>query len=211
MTLAQEEAERSHHSYIGTEHLLLGLLREGDGLAAKVLDNLGIEIGKVRQTIESVLTRNERIIIQQIIPTSRVKKVIEISFKEARRMGHNYVGTEHLLLGLLIEGEGIAAHVLEDLGATIERVRTELERLLPAGTEELGPEPPTYKVGDRVLVHDPNPPYRLWEGRVTKAEAPHFDISIPGRSEGEFVTTELKLIHKVPMTWTRDCPFCRVG
>ena len=108
LTLAQEEAERSHHSYIGTEHLLLGLLREGEGLAAKVLNNLGVEINKVRSTIESVLGRNERIIIQQIIPTSRVKKVIEISFEEARRMGHNYVGTEHLLLGLLIEGEGIA-------------------------------------------------------------------------------------------------------
>jgi ATP-dependent Clp protease ATP-binding subunit ClpC len=134
LTLAQEEAERSHHSYIGTEHLLLGLLREGEGLAAKVLNNLGVEIGKVRQTIESVLGRNERIIIQQIIPTSRVKKVIEISIEEARRMGHNYVGTEHLLLGLLIEGEGIAAHVLEDLGATLDKVRAEIERLLHDST-----------------------------------------------------------------------------
>jgi ATP-dependent Clp protease ATP-binding subunit ClpC len=136
LTLAQEEAERSHHSYIGTEHLLLGLLREGEGLAAKVLNNLGVEIGKVRQTIESVLGRNERIIIQQIIPTSRVKKVIEISFEEARRMGHAYVGTEHLLLGLLIEGEGIAAHVLEDLGATLDKVRAEIERLLHDSTME---------------------------------------------------------------------------
>src|SRR5256886_1818850 len=136
LTLAQEEAERAHHSYIGTEHLLLGLLREGEGLAAKVLNNLGVEIGKVRQTIESVLGRNERIIIQQIIPTSRVKKVIEISFEEARRMGHAYVGTEHLLLGLLIEGEGIAAHVLEDLGATLDKVRAEIERLLHDSTME---------------------------------------------------------------------------
>jgi ATP-dependent Clp protease ATP-binding subunit ClpC len=142
LTLAQEEAERSHHSYIGTEHLLLGLLREGEGLAAKVLNNLGVEIGKVRQTIESVLGRNERIIIQQIIPTSRVKKVIEISFEEARRMGHNYVGTEHLLLGLLIEGEGIAAHVLEDLGASLDKVRAEIERLLHDSTvEESEPAP----------------------------------------------------------------------
>src|SRR5580698_10021240 len=142
LTLAQEEAERSHHSYIGTEHLLLGLLREGEGLAAKVLNNLGVEIGKVRQTIESVLGRNERIVIQQIIPTSRVKKVIEISFEEARRMGHNYVGTEHLLLGLLIEGEGIAAHVLEDLGANLEKVRNEIERLLHDSTvEESEPAP----------------------------------------------------------------------
>ncbi|HYW24366.1 MAG TPA: ATP-dependent Clp protease ATP-binding subunit, partial [Terriglobales bacterium] len=114
----------------------MGLLREGEGLAAKVLNNLGVEIGKVRQTIESVLGRNERIIIQQIIPTSRVKKVIEISFEEARRMGHAYVGTEHLLLGLLIEGEGIAAHVLEDLGATLDKVRAEIERLLHDSTME---------------------------------------------------------------------------
>jgi ATP-dependent Clp protease ATP-binding subunit ClpC len=142
LTLAQEEAERSHHSYIGTEHLLLGLLREGEGVAAKVLNNLGVEIGKVRQTIESVLGRNERIIIQQIIPTSRVKKVIEISFEEARRMGNNYVGTEHLLLGLLIEGEGIAAHVLEDLGASLDKVRAEIERLLHDSTvEESEPVP----------------------------------------------------------------------
>src|SRR5207244_9454151 len=92
---------------------------------------------KRRHTIESLPVSNERIIIQQIIPTSRVKKVIEISFEEARRMGHNYVGTEHLLLGLLIEGEGIAAHVLEDLGATLEKVRSEIERLLhESGLEE---------------------------------------------------------------------------
>jgi ATP-dependent Clp protease ATP-binding subunit ClpC len=136
LSLAQEEAERYHHSYVGTEHVLLGLLREGEGLAAKVLSNLGVEIGKVRQTIESVLGRNERIIIQQIIPTSRVKKVIEISFEEARRMGHNYVGTEHLLLGLLIEGEGIAAHVLEDLGASLDKVRAEIERLLHDSSQE---------------------------------------------------------------------------
>ncbi len=130
LTLAQDEAEKSHHSYIGTEHLLLGLLREGDGLAAKVLASLGVEIEKVRTTIESVLGRNERIIVQQIIPTSRVKKVIEIAFEEAKRMNNTYVGTEHLLLGLLIEGEGIAAHVLEDLGATLEKVRGELDSQL---------------------------------------------------------------------------------
>jgi ATP-dependent Clp protease ATP-binding subunit ClpA len=136
LTLAQEEAERSHHSYIGTEHLLLGLLRQEEGVAAKALNNLGVKIGAVRSTIESVLGRNQRIIIQQIIPTNRVKNVIEISFEEARRMGNNYVGTEHLLLGLLIEGEGVAAHVLQDLGANLEKVRSEIARLL----EETPPE-----------------------------------------------------------------------
>jgi ATP-dependent Clp protease ATP-binding subunit ClpC len=113
----------------------LGLLREGEGLAAKVLANLGVEIGKVRQTIEAQLGRDKGLnVLQQIIPSSRVKKVIEISFEEARRMGHNYVGTEHLLLGLFSEGEGIVAHILEDLGATTDKVRAEIERLLHDST-----------------------------------------------------------------------------
>src|SRR5207244_10823608 len=88
LTLAQAEAQEAGHSYIGTEHLLLGLLREGEGLACVVLTNLGVEIGKVREAIETVLSREERIIIQQIITTSRVKKVIEISCAEARGMSH---------------------------------------------------------------------------------------------------------------------------
>ena len=209
LTLAQEEAERSHHSYIGTEHLLLGLLRERDGLAAKVLDNLGVEIGNVRQTIESVLGRNERTDSRQIIPTSHVKEVIEISFQESRRMGHNYVGTEHLLLGLLIEGEGIAARVLEDVGVSLEVARREIERLL-VSTETAGQmrEHLAYKPGDRVLVHDPQPPYRLWEGRVMKAEALLLDIAVPGRATGEFVRAEIELIHPIPIRWARDCPYC---
>ena len=151
LSLAQEEAERSHHSYIGTEHLLLALLREDESLASKVLHNLGVEIGKVRQAIESIVGRNERIIVQQIIPTSRVKKVIEISFEEAHRMGHNYVGTEHLLLGLLREGEGIAAHVLEDLGATLDKVQAEIERLLRDSTVE-NIEPPPKKPSKTPLL-----------------------------------------------------------
>ena len=108
-----------------------------DGLGAKVLANLGIGAKDVRRAAESVLGRNERILIQQIIPTSRVKKVIELAFEEARQMSHEYVGTEHLLLGLIIEGEGIAAHVLVDLGATVERVRPEIERLLHDSSGEV--------------------------------------------------------------------------
>jgi len=127
LTLAQEEAERSHHSYIGTEHLLLGVLRNHDGVGYKVLDGLGIHTPEVRLKIESVLGRNERIIIQQIVPTSRVKQVIEIAFEEARRMGSQNVSSGHLLMGLVIEGDGIAAHVLEDLGATAERVIAAVE------------------------------------------------------------------------------------
>ena len=138
--MAHEEAERFHHAYIGSEHLLLGLLRKGEGLAAKALNNLGVELTTVRSAIESVPGRNQRIIIQQIIPTSRVKKVIEISFEEARRMGNNHVGTEHILLGLLIEGEGIAAHVLEDRGANLETVREELTRMSVKGEGEVTDE-----------------------------------------------------------------------
>lgn len=128
LTLAQEEAERSHHSYIGTEHLLLGLLRETEGDAAEVLRELDIEVDAVRRTIASVLGRSERILIRQIIPTTRVKMVIEIAFDEARRMGHDQVDTGHLLMALVIEGEGIAAHVLEDLGAPAERVIAAMEK-----------------------------------------------------------------------------------
>ena len=214
LTLAQEEAERSRHSYIGTEHLLLGILRENDGVGAQALANLGIKVGNVRETIESVLGSSERIIIQQIVPTSRVKQVIELSFEEARRMGHNYVGSQHILLGLLIEGEGIAAHVLSDLGATEAAVRAEIERLLASGTEEEPaprPEPAGYRVGERVLVHDPDPPYRLWEGRVTTSNHPSYEISVPGRLEGDQVKADARFIHPVPMSYTRDCPFCRAG
>ena len=130
LTLAQEEAERSHHSYIGTEHILLGILRLGQGIGPEALTSLGIEIGLVRETIEAVLGRNERIIIQQIVPTSRVKKVIEIAFEEARRMDQNFVNSGHLLLGLVIEGDGIAAHVLEDLGAGSAAVVSAVETLM---------------------------------------------------------------------------------
>ena len=210
LTLAQEEAERSHHSYIGTEHLLLGLLREHEGLAAQVLANMGVDIDTVRDVIRSVLGRNERIIIQQIIPTSRVKKVIEISFEEARRMGHDSVGTEHVLLGLMLEGDGIAAHVLLDLGATLDKVRAEIERLELTESEERSEAPLLpYKVGQRVLLHDPNPPHRLREGRITVAERKRYEVSIPGDPVDEAVKAEERLIHPVPMTWTRDCPFCR--
>jgi len=150
LTLAQEEAERAHHSYIGTEHLLLGLMREGDGLAAQVLKSFGVEIAPVRQAIESVLATDVKIVVQQIIPTSRVKKVIEIAFETAREMGHGFVGTEHLLLGLLIEGEGIAAHVLNDLGVTLDKVRPEVERLLgEVGEEETSPAPTGATAGAR--------------------------------------------------------------
>jgi ATP-dependent Clp protease ATP-binding subunit ClpA len=134
LTLAQEEAERAHHSYIGTEHILLGLLRERDTVASVALDRINVDIADVRRTIDTILGAHERIVIQQIIPTSRVKTIIEISFAEARRMGDDFVGTEHLLLGLLIEGEGVGAHVLNDLGANLENVKAEIDVVRKART-----------------------------------------------------------------------------
>jgi ATP-dependent Clp protease ATP-binding subunit ClpA len=138
LTVAHGEAVTSHHSYIGTEHVLLGLIRVDGGLAARVLANLGVEIDQVRATIESLKGHTERTTIRQAIPTSRVKKVIAIAFDESKRMGVTYVGTEHLLLGLLIEGEGLGFQVLKDLGATLERVRDELATL-PPYLDAIGP------------------------------------------------------------------------
>jgi ATP-dependent Clp protease ATP-binding subunit ClpA len=147
LTLAQEEAERAHHSYIGTEHLLLGMMR-GEGMAAAVLQGLGIEIETVRTMIDKVLGRNERIIIQQIIPTSRVKRAIELGFEEARQTGSSSVSTGHLLLGLLLEagepgvGHGVASAVLGDMGVTVDGVRERMAELTASGLVEHGsPQP----------------------------------------------------------------------
>src|SRR5512140_2485978 len=130
LTLAQEEAQRFNHNYIGTEHLLLGLVREGDGVAAKVLANLGVELNKVRSAVEFIIGRGDRTVTGDIGLTPRAKKVIELAVDEARRLNHHYIGTEHLLLGLVREGEGIAAGVLESLGVNLERVRAETTRIL---------------------------------------------------------------------------------
>src|SRR5712672_1942966 len=129
LRLAQEEAQRFQHNYIGTEHLLLGLVREDEGVAAKVLHNLGVELNKVRSAVEFIIGRGDRIVLGEIGLTPRAKKVIELAVDEARRLNHHYIGTEHLLLGLVREGEGIAAGVLESLGVTLERTRAEIASL----------------------------------------------------------------------------------
>ncbi len=130
LSLAQEEAQRFNHNYIGTEHLLLGLVREGDGVAAKVLSNLNVELNKVRSAVEFIIGRGDRIVLGEIGLTPRAKKVIELAVDEARRLNHHYIGTEHLLLGLVREGEGIAAGVLESLGVNLEKVRSQTIQIL---------------------------------------------------------------------------------
>jgi len=133
LSLAQEEAQRFQHNYIGTEHLLLGLVREGEGVAARVLNNLGVDLNKVRSTVEFIIGRGDRVVLGEIGLTPRAKKVIELAVDEARRLDHHYIGTEHLLLGLVREGQGIASGVLESLGVNLERVRTQTIQVLSQG------------------------------------------------------------------------------
>jgi ATP-dependent Clp protease ATP-binding subunit ClpC len=130
LTLAQDEAQRFNHNYIGTEHLLLGLVREGEGVAARVLENMNVELPKVRTAVEFIIGRGDRPVVGEVELTPRAKRVIELAIDEARRLGHNYIGTEHLLLGLVREGEGIAAGVLESLGVSLDQVRHEVIRVL---------------------------------------------------------------------------------
>ncbi|MBN1177017.1 MAG: ATP-dependent Clp protease ATP-binding subunit [Dehalococcoidales bacterium] len=134
LTIAQEEARNLNHSYIGTEHILLGLVREEEGVAARVLTNLGIGLGKVRSAVEFIIGRGEKPGSGETGLTPRAKKVIELAIDEARQMGHNYIGTEHLLLGLLREGEGVASSVLDSFGITLERARGETQHILTQGT-----------------------------------------------------------------------------
>jgi ATP-dependent Clp protease ATP-binding subunit ClpC len=134
LTFAQEEAQHFNHSYIGTEHILLGLVREDEGVAAKVLLNLGVGLSKVRSAVEFIIERNEKPSTGDIGLTPRAKRVIELAIDEARSLGHNYIGTEHLLLGLLREGEGIAASVLDSFSINLERTRAEIVRVISQTT-----------------------------------------------------------------------------
>jgi len=140
LTLAQDEAQRFNHNYIGTEHLLLGLVREGEGVAARVLENMNVELAKVRTAVEFIIGRGDRPVVGEVGLTPRAKRVIELAIDEARRLGHNYIGTEHLLLGLVREGEGIAAGVLESLGVNLDKVRHEVIRVL-SQSSSAGPTP----------------------------------------------------------------------
>jgi len=133
MAYARQEAQRFNHDYIGTEHILLGLIKEGSGVAANVLRNLDIDIKKIRLEVEKMVQSSPDIVTKGQLPfTPRAKKVIEFSLEEARALGHNYIGTEHILLGLLRESEGVAAHVLMNLGLKLEDVREEVLNLLGA-------------------------------------------------------------------------------
>src|SRR5256886_108520 len=140
VVLAQEEARMLNHNYIGTEHILLGLIHEGEGVAAKALESLGISLEAVRQQVEEIIGQGQQAPSGHIPFTPRAKKVLELSLREALQLGHNYIGTEHILLGLIREGEGVAAQVLVKLGADLSRVRQQVIQLLSgyAGSKESG-------------------------------------------------------------------------
>src|SRR4249919_3585575 len=146
VVLAQEEARLLNHNYIGTEHILLGLIHEGEGVAAKALESLGISLEAVRSQVEEIIGQGGSSPSGHIPFTPRAKKVLELSLREALQLGHNYIGTEHILLGLIREGEGVAAQVLVKLGADLSRVRQQVIQLLsgyagPQGGKETAGAP----------------------------------------------------------------------
>src|SRR5208283_1091248 len=130
VVLAQEEARTLKHNYIGTEHILLGLLREEEGLAARVLESLDITVERVRAQVVRIVGSGEEVTSGQIPFTPRAKKVLELALREALSLGHNYIGTEHILLGLVRENEGVAARILLDFDADSEKIRNEVIRML---------------------------------------------------------------------------------
>ena len=130
VVLAQEEAKLLNHNYIGTEHILLGLIHEGEGVAAKALEALGINLEQGREQVQDIIGQGQQAPSGHIPFTPRAKKVLELSLREALQLGHSYIGTEHLLLGLIREGEGVAAQVLTKLGADTNKVRQQVIQLL---------------------------------------------------------------------------------
>ena len=130
VVLAQEEARMLNHDYIGTEHILLGLIREGEGVAARALESLGISQEAVRRQVEEIIGQGQRAPPEHIPFTPQAKKVLELAWRESQQLGHDYIGTEQLLVGLIREGDGVAAQVLVGLGADLNRVRQQVAQLL---------------------------------------------------------------------------------
>jgi ATP-dependent Clp protease ATP-binding subunit ClpC len=180
VVLAQEEARMLNHSYIGTEHILLGLIHEGEGVAATALEALGISLSDVRADIQSIIGQGQSAPTSHIPFTPRAKKVLELSLREALQLGHNYIGTEHLLLGLVREGDGVGAQVLVKRGATLDRVRQGVLALVAAsesegrGVAEQVPEP---------VVHDQPrcPTCRAWLSET----AAYRVLEVPAAAGGE--------------------------
>jgi ClpA/ClpB-like protein len=169
VVLAQEEAVGLNHNYIGTEHLLLGLIREREGVAAKALESLGISLEAVRAQVEEIIGQGQSAPTGHIPFTPRAKKVLELSLREALQLGHNYIGTEHILLGLIREGQGVAAQVLVKLGADQPRVRQQVVQLL-SGSEA---------VAERLVVREQRPSVVGGPGIFRQPEPPELVKVVP--------------------------------
>jgi ATP-dependent Clp protease ATP-binding subunit ClpA len=187
VVLAQAEARLLQHDYIGTEHILLGLIQEGDGVAAQALDALGVELETVRSEIVATIGEGSTVPTGHIPFTPRAKKVLELSLREALQLGHDYIGTEHLLLGLLREGEGVAAQVLQKLGVTLGVARQEVVGLLAGYAERSGEETP--------------------EGRPREARLR------PGRRGTQRLVRAMAAVRRTPEEPERRpvCPRCEAG
>jgi ATP-dependent Clp protease ATP-binding subunit ClpA len=177
VVLAQEEARTLKHNYIGTEHILLGLLREEEGLAARVLESLDITVERVRGQVVRIVGSGEEVTSGQIPFTPRAKKVLELALREALSLGHNYIGTEHILLGLVRENEGVAARILLDFDADSEKIRNEVIRMLsgPSGRAACGP------AGESAWDETWQPSLRWDEARVVWE--PDGELEVPLRLE----------------------------
>src|SRR5215468_3970262 len=174
VVLAQEEARMLDHGYIGTEHLLLGLIHEGEGVAAKTLEAMGISLDAVRQQVETTIGRGEEAPSGHIPFTPRAKRVLELSLRESGQLGHNYIGTEHILLGLIREGEGVAAQVLVKLGADPNRVRQLVVQLLHGHGAEDRPKPRGMRAG---VIEDVLARLDSMDGRLAAIERQDFETA----------------------------------
>ena len=183
VVLAQEEARKLRHNYIGTEHILLGLLREEEGLAARVLEHFGITLEGARGQVVRIVTPGEEVTSGQIPFTPRAKKVLELALREALSLGHDYIGTEHILLGLVRENEGVAARILLDFDADSEKIRNEVLRMLsgPSGRRG-GPGP---------FAHAGAEPEGGWQPCLSWEEA-----SVRASPDGPELRVPIKLEHR---------------
>jgi ATP-dependent Clp protease ATP-binding subunit ClpC len=188
VVLAQEEARMLNHIYIGTEHILLGLIHEGEGVAAKALVSFDISLEAVRRQVEEIIGQGKAAPTGHIPFTPRAKKVLELSFREARQLGHNFIGTEHILLGLIREGEGVAAQILQKLGADLKRVRrTVIQELSGSPAVRYGemPSPSPFDEREKIVLS-----LLIHEGLTTSEIAKLLGVS--DEKVGEIVQTVIE-------------------
>jgi ATP-dependent Clp protease ATP-binding subunit ClpC len=210
VVLAQDEARALKHNYIGTEHILLGLLREEEGLAARVLESLDITVEEVRAQVARIVGQGDEVTTGQIPFTPRAKKVLELALREALSLGHNYIGTEHILLGLVRENEGVAARILLDFDADAEKIRNEIIAMLSSPRGRHG------RARERLAPFDPpSPPFmpevgqelrRLREEKEAAIEQQRFDEAAALRDWEGRLTREARSFARAWSARERDEP-----